>query len=295
MSDVNISTVTTLYLFILIQNLIYCTFEYCFFWGRRTDFKKLSGIKAFFPDVPLIGMSGTLTTEQKRTIPKQLGLDSYKLTEETPERPNIFLEKYRKVSGSDVTSEYETIVLELCNRLYEQKNDFPVTLLFIPVHYMSEGLMYQQSLFQTRNINEAIYSAICSGQDEYVINTTIEELEKKDLRIRYVLTTSISAMGYDPRNMSQVFHTCPPRNASQYLQEIGRAGRQGQSSIAALYFGNRDIATNLPGIKEDIITYCKTEDSCLRNCLLSVFGFEKDTSITDCKCCSYCRSQCFCE
>lgn len=158
MSDVNISTVTTLYLYILIQNLIYCTFEYCFFWGRRTNFKKLSGIKAFFPDVPLIGMSGTLTTEQKRTIPKQL-------------------EKYRKVSGSDVTSEYETIVLELCNKFYEQKNDFPVTLLFIPVHYMSEGLMYQQSLFQTRNINETIYSAICSGQDEYVINTTIEELK----------------------------------------------------------------------------------------------------------------------
>lgn len=77
MSDVNISTVTTLYLYILIQNLFNCTFEYCFFWGRRTDFKKLSGIKAFFPDVPLIGMSGTLTTEQKRTIPKQLGLDSF--------------------------------------------------------------------------------------------------------------------------------------------------------------------------------------------------------------------------
>lgn len=101
----------------------------------RTDFKKLSGIKAFFPDVPLIGMSGTLTSEQKRTIPKQLGLDSYKLPEETPDRPNMFLEKYRKVSGSDVTSEYETIVLELCNKLYEQKNDFPVTLLFIPIHY----------------------------------------------------------------------------------------------------------------------------------------------------------------
>lgn len=226
-------------------------------------------------------MSGTLTTEQKRTIPKQLGLDSYKLTEETPDRPNIFLEKYRKVSGSDVTSEYETIVLELCNKLYEQKNDFPVTLLFIPVHYMSEGLMYQQSLFQTRNINEAIYSAICSGQDEYVINTTIEELKKKDPRIRYVLPISISAMGYDPRNMSQVLSYMPSKKCLTIFARNWKSWppRTIIHSSSILW----DIATNLPGIKEDIITYCKTEDSCLRNCLLSVFGFEKDTSITDCK------------
>lgn len=117
--------------------------------------------------------------------------------------------------------------------------------------------MYLNGLFQASNINEAIYSAICSGQDDYVINTTIEELKKENPRIRLVLTTSIAGMGFDPKNVSRVIHTCPPRNASQYLQEIGRAGRRGQSSRAILYFGNRDIAANLPGIKEDIINYCK--------------------------------------
>lgn len=60
-----------------------------------------------------------------------------------------------------------------------KKNEFPVTLLFIPVYYMSEVLMYLNGLFQASNINEAIYSAICSGQDDYVINTTIEELKKR--------------------------------------------------------------------------------------------------------------------
>lgn len=176
-----------------------------------------------------------------------------------------------------------------------KKNEFPVTLLFIPVYYMSEVLMYLNGLFQASNINEAIYSAICSGQDDYVINTTIEELKKENPRIRLVLTTSIAGMGFDPKNVSRVIHTCPPRNASQYLQEIGRAGRRGQSSRAIIYFGNRDIAANLPGIKEDIINYCKNEDSCLRNCLLAVFGFEKDDNITDCKCCTYCSSHCLCE
>lgn len=241
-----------------------------------------------------MGLSGTLTVEQKKTISKQLGLEKYKLVEETPDKPNIFLEKHRKGCGSDVMSEYETIVHEVCDRLYEHQAKFPITLLFIPVYYMSEVLMYLNGLFKPSNINEAIYSAICSGQDEYVNTTTIEELIKENSRIRLVLTTSIAGMGFDPNNVSHVIHTCPPRNASQYLQEIGRAGRHGQTARATLYFGNRDIATNLPGIKQDIITYCRTEDSCLRNCLLAVFGFEK-ADITDCKCCSYCNSHCICE
>lgn len=66
-------------------------------------------------------MSGTLTLEQKRTIPKQLGLVNYKLIEETPDKPNIFLEKHKKTSDKDVMSEYETIVHEICDKPYEQK------------------------------------------------------------------------------------------------------------------------------------------------------------------------------
>lgn len=66
-------------------------------------------------------MSGTLTVEQKRTIPKQLGLVNYKLIQETPDKPNIFLEKHKKTSGKDVMSDYETIVHEICDKLYEKK------------------------------------------------------------------------------------------------------------------------------------------------------------------------------
>lgn len=92
-----------------------------FFGGEefRIDFKKFSGIKVFFFDVLLIGMSGILIIEQKRIILKQLSLDSYKFIEEILDRLNIFFEKYRKVFGSDVILEYEVIVFELCNKFYE--------------------------------------------------------------------------------------------------------------------------------------------------------------------------------
>lgn len=73
----------------------------------RTAFKKLRGIKSIFKNVPVIGLSDTSTVSQKKTIPKQLGLEEFHLIEHTPDRPNIFLIKKKKGQGTDVLNEYE--------------------------------------------------------------------------------------------------------------------------------------------------------------------------------------------
>ena len=90
---------------------------------------------------------------------------------------------------------------------------------------MSQVIVYLNSLFQSTNIDNSLYSAICSGQDQYVIDRTIQELKKSDPQIRLVLTTSILGMGFDPENVTHIIQACPPRNITQYFQEIGRAGQ----------------------------------------------------------------------
>ncbi|XP_062576667.1 ATP-dependent DNA helicase RecQ-like [Saccostrea cucullata] len=265
-------------------------------WGDefRTAYKKLGTLKVFFPDVPFVGLSGTLTKEQKQAIPKQLCLENFKVIETSPDRPNIFLEKEQKQSGTDVLCQYELIIHKVCDELYEKQESYPVTLLFVPIFYMSEALRYLNSIFGVQNIYSSIYSALCTGQDKEVIDATIDELKKEHPRIRLVSSTSISGMGFDPSNVTQVIHTCPPRDLSQYFQEVGRAGRRGQPARAILYYSKRDIARNLPGIHENIIGYCRNNSNCLRNQLLSAFGFTKDETITGCKCCSHCKLQCKC-
>lgn len=57
--------------------------------------------------MPVIGLRGTLTVSQKKTIPTQLGLESFHLIEHTPDRPNVFLIKKKKRQGTDVLNEYE--------------------------------------------------------------------------------------------------------------------------------------------------------------------------------------------
>ena len=57
-----------------------------------------------------------------------------------------------------------------------------------------------------------------------MIDSTFQELNKEDSKIRLVLTTSFLGVGFDPENVTNIVHACPPRNISQYFQEIGRAG-----------------------------------------------------------------------
>lgn len=49
------------------------------------------GVDFPLKNVPVIGLSDTSTVSQKKTIPKQLGLESFHLIEHTPDRPNVFL------------------------------------------------------------------------------------------------------------------------------------------------------------------------------------------------------------
>ncbi|KAL4236165.1 hypothetical protein ACF0H5_004551 [Mactra antiquata] len=262
-------------------------------WGAefRTAFKKLKTLPAIFSGVPFIALSGTLTKHQLRTIPSTLGLLSPAIVQETPDRYNIYLSKILKIKGNDVCEVYEAIFKEECELLHKNPGNYPITLLFMPLFYISQAAAYLLHLFGPCDIKKSCYSVLYSRQEKAVIKATLEALHSPKSRIRLVLTSSVAGMGFDPPCIERVIHAKPPRNLSQYLQEIGRAGRRGQPSKAILYFNKKDVAKNLPGIQEDIVEYCYNEDKCLREMLLAPFGFMKSDNIASDKCCSYCSLQ----
>lgn len=53
--------------------------------------------------------------------------------------------------------------------------------------------------------------------------------------------TSAFGMGVNKENIRYVIHFHPPINLESYLQEIGRAGRDGNNSIAIMLYANDDI------------------------------------------------------
>ena len=81
-----------------------------------------------------------------------------------------------------------------------------------------------------------------------------------------IIATVAFGMGMDSPYVRRVIHWGVPSDAESYLQQTGRAGRDGLPATASLYYGGRDMM----GIRveETMRLYCKMRSGCRRHVLL---------------------------
>jgi len=262
----------------------------------RHAFTELSSIPTFFRDVPYVALSATIPHSMvTTTLPKALGMVNPHIITANPDRPNIFLDKMKKPSSTDIAACYDSVLKPICQQLKEQKSSFPVTLMYVPHPANARGQAICSQLFGANDITTSLYSSLYHNQAEDVKQITLDELRKDSPRIRLVFCSATVSMGFDSPSFTNIIHLRPPRNIMDYMQQIGRAGRRGQQSKATLYYNASDIAKNIVGNTQEIIDFCHNNETCLRLQLLQWFGFtEPAVVINKCKCCVNCIAKCDC-
>jgi ATP-dependent DNA helicase RecQ len=110
-----------------------------------------------------------------------------------------------------------------------------------------------------------------------------------------LVSTCAYGMGVDKADIRTVIHRdCPP-SVEAYLQESGRAGRDGKASEAYLLWGPGDEnqlrrAKDEAGRKrmESLLSYARTVSVCRRDQLLGLLNYEGERNAPESDCCDVC-------
>lgn len=97
----------------------------------------------------------------------------------------------------------------------------------------------------------------------------ISELRKECPTLKLVFATVALGMDLNAPCISRIIHFQPRTTREKYLQEVGRAGRNGQEATAKLFYNMSDIAPNRKGLREEMRKFCLNKSTCFRKAVKS--------------------------
>lgn len=240
-----------------------------------------------------MALTATATKTSRRDICKKLGMVNPFILSQSPNKQNI---KYSIVKKDE---EIEDTFAPLLEELKINRENTERTIIFCRM-YDSTGRIYcyfkhgmgteftkpigAPDLPQFRLMD--MFSA-CTRPDEILSRFSSSS------SLRIVVATIAFGMGLDCPDVRRIIHWGPPSDLESYIQEVGRAGRDGLQSTAVLYYNDSDLGAQY--VENTIKEYCTNRKKCRRELLFTDFDETKSSSsISGCKCCDVCSANCCC-
>ncbi|MES2589484.1 MAG: ATP-dependent DNA helicase RecQ [Bacteroidota bacterium] len=192
-------------------------------WGHdfRPPYRKIAELRKVHPEVPMIALTATATTQVKEDILKQLELKNAEIFEADFSRPNISYEVYPVENKLNAITKTIDSFQNLTGIIYCQKRKSVKELAQYLINLKYKVGIYHGGLDKTTREN--MMKAWLSGE------------------IPIMIATNAFGMGIDKPNVRFVIHYEFPNNPEAYFQEAGRAGRDGLESRTFVYHEQNDI------------------------------------------------------
>lgn len=218
-------------------------------FGTAVDFRKsyvkLSYFKSCYPKVPLLAMTATATPRVQQDVVTQLGLDSCLLFKSSFSRPNITYEVIPK--PSNIKKQVDKMAEIVFERFTEKKAGYRI---------IQCGIIY---CFSTKDcesvaesLNEVLKSKLSNSDRRPTLvqhfHAKLDEDMKRTVqqdwtngKIPIIVATIAFGMGINKPDVRFVIHHSLSKTLEGYLQESGRAGRDGDPASAIVLYNKRDI------------------------------------------------------
>lgn len=194
-------------------------------WGYdfRPDYLKLGEVRERLGNPLTLALTATATPEVKDDIKKSLGIAAANEYIYSVDRPNISL-------SVEVLNSYH----EKTKRLLELAE----SLQGPGIIYFSSKRLAEQTAELLRNRGIGRVMAYHGGMEQESRILVQQQFVHGQLEL--ICATSAFGMGINKDNIRYVIHFHMPLQIESYVQEIGRAGRDGNKSIAILLYAPGD-------------------------------------------------------
>ncbi|MBS0331732.1 MAG: RecQ family ATP-dependent DNA helicase, partial [Proteobacteria bacterium] len=202
-------------------------------WGHdfRPEYRMLGRLAELFAAVPRLAVTATADARTREDIRAELRLERSAEFVASFARPELVLSAERK-RGSAVKR-----VVEL-----------------VTARAGRSGVVYAGSRDKTEGLAKALADAgvpalaYHAGLDKQVRGERLEQFLEADEAV--MVATIAFGMGVDKPDVRFVIHADPPASIEAYWQEIGRAGRDGDTAEGITLYGAADMAWALRRISD---------------------------------------------
>ncbi|KAL6770462.1 RECQ4 [Auxenochlorella protothecoides x Auxenochlorella symbiontica] len=269
-------------------------------WGHdfRKDYTRLSFFKQKYPSVPLMALTATATPRVQHDVVAQLGIHSCLMFTNSFNRPNLRYEVVKKRKVDTCCDEIATsIVKNYTEKVGTSKRAWRMQCGIVYCLTRNECESVADKL--ERKLGELLFP-LGGGRRRvrhYHGSLTAEERENVQSEwtngeVALIVATIAFGMGINKADVRFVIHFSLPKSLEGYLQESGRAGRDGRPATCLLYYSYADAAKSRHMLRQSaeenrspleqlksneeslnaMVAYCEEQVECRRVLMLHHFG-----------------------
>ncbi|KAL2867922.1 putative RecQ family helicase RecQ [Aspergillus lucknowensis] len=248
-------------------------------WGHdfRPAYKNLSWFRTALtnPPVPISALTATATPQVRTDIINVLGLDvsRMKIFSTPSARPNIHYEiRFMQEFAPDPTEPEDFQIKDLLSWLRSVQGRREARLgadaasklppisgiIYVSTRVAAAKLARELSR-RDKRIRAVAYHAGLSPvdrtrvQNEWIVPQKHQQaMDGEALTFYIIVATTAFGMGIDNPEVRFVIHWSPPRTFEGFVQESGRAGRDGRAATSVVYYNPQERERVLDRLRRDI-------------------------------------------
>ena len=197
-------------------------------WANfRKSYAAIGSLRRLFPEVPFIALTATATQETQQKVLQSLEMTAPKIFAESVSRTNLKLKVIKK----------ENDVIEQIHSIIEKD------------YQGQTGIIYMQTTDECKKITAELQMKGIKIKSYFgAMKSDTKVANQKmwmDGRIQLMSATSAFGAGVDKKDVRIILHGSLPNSIEDYVQQVGRAGRDGENASAILLYSAKDVESGI--------------------------------------------------